>query len=336
MRLSKTGSGHMPPLGARLIDERALAVVHDWIRQLPVRIDEAAKVERLIAIDEATALATEAQDGPRKAWQNAKRLAKTNRRERPNDDDVAAGQRQIAEEYAAAVPQRAADRRRLVADLLSTPPQALLLAKALREDRLPPAIRTLVMEQALAASIDPAIRDLFEAFIPEEQRTQRLGDVVDAVALLQMEGDLERGRKLFHESTVVACRNCHQIGGQGKELGPPLDAIGKKYDRRQLLESILQPSKQIDAKYAAWLVETGSGLVITGLMVEQTDAGVVIRDAQNKLHRVAAADIEGVYPQTKSLMPEMQLRDFTAQQAADLLEYLASLKAEVAAAPTSP
>jgi len=46
------------------------------------------------------------------------------------------------------------------------------------------------------------------------------------------------------------------------------------------------------------------------------------------LHTLAMSDVAEVFPQTKSLMPELLVRDFTAQQLADLLEYLGSLKAE--------
>jgi putative heme-binding domain-containing protein len=204
----------------------------------------------------------------------------------------------------------------------------MLLAEALRQGRLPPATRALVMEAALRSATDPAIRDLFEAFLPEEQRTQRLGDVISPDELLKLQGDLSRGRQLFHESTVVQCRSCHRIDGKGTALGPDLDAIGKKYDRGKLLESILQPSLQIDPKYATWLVETSSGKIYTGLLLERNAEGVALIDAQNNTHRIKAADLEGVFPQTKSMMPDLLLRDFTAQQVADLLEYLTSLKGE--------
>ena len=152
---------------------------------------------------------------------------------------------------------------------------------------------------------------------------------------MQLDSDLARGRKLFHESTVVQCRSCHRIDGKGTELGPDLDAIGKKYDRPKLLESILQPSLQIDPKFTMYLVETISGTVHSGLLVERNNTGIVVRDVQNKTRRVETADIEGVYPQTKSLMPDVLLRDLTAQQVADLLAYLSSLKADVTKA-TAP
>jgi putative heme-binding domain-containing protein len=327
-RLAKTGPGHMPHLGAKLVDERALGLIHDWIRQLPVRLEDQTSVERLIEIDEPAALQLEQQERPRAEWKASRQVARSAKRESANDDDRAAGKRQIDAEYAANVQKRVDERRKLIGELLATPAKAMLLVEATRRDRLPTGTRKLVLEMALATTVDVAIRDLFEVFIPEEQRTKRLGDSIDATELLKLTGDAIRGRQLWHESTVVQCRNCHRIGGKGTELGPDLDAIGKKLDRAKLLESIMQPSLLIEPKYAMWLVETKSGMVHTGLMVRQNDAEIVLRDAQNKQHRVAAADIEGVFPQQKSIMPEMQLKDFTAQQVADLLAYLSTLKGE--------
>src|SRR6185436_12343438 len=73
-RLSKTGPGHMPHLGAKIVDERALPLIHEWIRQLPVRLDDAANVDRLIALDEPQVLARETQERPRTQRQIARRL----------------------------------------------------------------------------------------------------------------------------------------------------------------------------------------------------------------------------------------------------------------------
>jgi putative heme-binding domain-containing protein len=325
-RLAKTGPGHMPHLGAKIVDERALGVIHQWIRELPVRLEDTAKVDRLIGLDEQAVLARERADGPATAWQYAKRRATAQKRERPNDEDLAAGKKQWDDQAAAGIPARVAERKSLIAELLAGPTKAMLLAEAERQRRLPAAIQAQVMEAALAATTDPAVRDLFEAFVPEEKRTKRLGDTINAAEILKMVGDAEKGRKLFHESSVVQCRTCHRIGGKGVEIGPDLDAIGKKYERQKLLESILQPSAQIDPKYVMWMVETSEGKVHTGLLVSRDATAVVLKDAKNVQVKIAAGDVEGIYPQTKSLMPDMLLRDFTAPQVADLLEYLGGLK----------
>jgi putative heme-binding domain-containing protein len=105
-----------------------------------------------------------------------------------------------------------------------------------------------------------------------------------------------------------------------------LTQIGKKYTRGQLLESILEPSKSIDPKYAAYLLETTDGQLHTGLLAEKSDTQVVLRTAGDKEVRVPASKVATLAAQKTSLMPEQLLRDLTAEQAADLLEYLASLK----------
>ena len=62
----------------------------------------------------------------------------------------------------------------------------------------------------LGASHENAVvRDLFERFISVQQRTQRLGAVVDVAAILSMQGNADRGRILFMEAEGVQCRNCH-------------------------------------------------------------------------------------------------------------------------------
>jgi putative heme-binding domain-containing protein len=77
---------------------------------------------------------------------------------------------------------------------------------------------------------------------------------------------------------------------------------------------------------------TEDGDVHSGLLVEKTAEQVTLRDAQNRLHTVASADIQQLQQQPQSLMPEQLLRDMTRQEAADLLEFLARQQA----APATP
>lgn len=173
---------------------------------------------------------------------------------------------------------------------------------------------------------NPLVRDLFERYIPEEKRIKKLGTVVKADEILSLRADVERGRRLFAETATVQCKNCHRVGEIGKAIGPDLNVIGKKLDKQKLLESMLEPSKTIDPKFAAQLVETSDGQVVTGLLVRQDNKHVILRQIDGKETTVAVADVEVIAPQQKSLMPELLLQDLTAQQVADLLEYLSSLK----------
>ncbi len=124
----------------------------------------------------------------------------------------------------------------------------------------------------------------------------------------------------------MSCRNCHRLEKRGKEVGPDLTAIGKRLTPELLLESILEPSKRIEQKYISYLAETKDGLVFTGLLVSKDENEVVLKDAQDKLIRIPAKTIEELVPQHTSLMPDLLFRDMTAQQIADLVAYLSSLK----------
>jgi hypothetical protein len=63
-----------------------------------------------------------------------------------------------------------------------------------------------------------------------------------------------------------------------------------------------------------------------GLLVEATPGRLVVRDALNRTIPIATAEVEQRATRPTSPMPEGLLRDLSAQQAADLLEYLSSLK----------
>jgi putative heme-binding domain-containing protein len=170
------------------------------------------------------------------------------------------------------------------------------------------------------------IRDLFERFIPDRERVKRLGDTIDPETIIALKGDPERGRQWFFAESATQCKSCHRIAGAGTDLGPDLSAIGSKYNRRDLLRHLLEPSREIDPKYTTLLVSTKDGQLHVGLLVEKTAREVVLRDAQNHTIHIPAAEIEQQAPQGKSLMPDQLLRDLTGQQAADLLEFLGSLK----------
>lgn len=218
-----------------------------------------------------------------------------------------------------------ADRSELVQNLLATTSGALLVLQSVEGQTLPDKVAAVALESATTHA-DVRVRDLFERFLPPEKRTKRLGSVVQPDQILSLTGDASRGKQVFFSTSGVQCKNCHKIQNEGKELGPDLSAIGKKYTAAQLLESILEPSKRIDPKYVTYLVETDEGRLLSGLLVKKGAQEIILMDAQNKEIRIAASQVEQLVPQARSIMPELLLRDMTAQQVADLLAYLSSLK----------
>jgi len=135
-----------------------------------------------------------------------------------------------------------------------------------------------------------------------------------------------RGRKLFLETQGIQCRNCHQIGSIGKAVGPSLEDIAKRMQSQEILESIVRPSAKVDAKYASYVVETVTGKIYSGVVLQRDSEQIVIVDAQGKQNRIPSSEVDFVERQDKSLMPDLQVKDLTAQQVADLVEFIKSAK----------
>jgi putative heme-binding domain-containing protein len=131
---------------------------------------------------------------------------------------------------------------------------------------------------------------------------------------------------IFDRSSAAQCKKCHAVQGFGGSLGPELTHIGKKYEQRALLETIMEPSKAIAPEFVPYLLETKGGQVVAGFIVARSPETIVLKDVSGKVVSVAAADVEVLQQQQKSLMPELVLSEVTAQDAADLLAYLTTLK----------
>ncbi|MGZ0166946.1 MAG: PQQ-dependent sugar dehydrogenase [Planctomycetales bacterium] len=324
-RMAKSGPGHMPHLGSQYVDQRGLSLIHDWIHLLPPDMDLAKKIDELADLDESPIVQREQRIAAFTQWTLARKIAERDNRKATTQADMDAAGEQADAEVAGRVTQRARRRAQLIKELLADPRGAVALLRADREERLPAAVRPAVIEAATRHK-SIAVRDLFEPLLPDDQKTERLGDSIDVGQLLQLTGDAARGQQLFLKGEGIQCRNCHRVGKQGKQLGPDLTQIGKKLSKDKILENLLDPSRTIDPKFAAWLVETDEGKVFTGLLVSRSEDEIVIRDTQNKQLRFKTEHVDGIFPQRKSLMPDRLLRDLTAQQAADLLAWMASLK----------
>ncbi len=325
LRMAKSGPGHMPHIGAKLIDARGLDLIHDWIRNLPSRTEMNAMLDQLIELGDGPAAARDQLESAYRQQLLAKSFAKLDQRNTISKNDLMQAAELARQHQTKQLTARNAERDRLIDELALSPEGALLLARAHREHQLSKATGELVVQRAVASK-NLVARDLFESFLPDEKRTKRLGESVDAATLLALPGDRQRGRKLFLEEEGITCRNCHQVKDKGESLGPELTQVGKKLTRAKILDNILHPSQTIEPEFRTWLIETSGGRVFSGLLVRRNAEEVVIRDGQRKEHRFPIADIETITPQRKSLMPELLLREMSAQQVADLLSWLASLK----------
>jgi putative heme-binding domain-containing protein len=202
---------------------------------------------------------------------------------------------------------------------------ALVLLRLIDENQLADTVKQSVLAKATTHP-DVNIRLLYEKFIPEAERPKKLGQALTADEILSLAGDANRGGVIFNKSSAAQCKQCHAVQGFGGTLGPDLSHIGKKYERKALLETIFEPSKAIAPEFVPYVVETTAGQVHAGFVVEQTAERIVLKDVKGQQIRIPAGEIEALVRQQKSLMPELVLSEVSAQDAADLLAFLMTLQ----------
>lgn len=133
---------------------------------------------------------------------------------------------------------------------------------------------------------------------------------------------IDAGRKAFRET---GCIQCHRIEGEGGSVGPDLGGIARRQKDRDLLESILIPSKLIADEYATALIEMTDESVIIGRVEREDDQVVVIRPPASS--EVITVDKSKIVQRRKSELSNMPLGTVNVlakDQVLDLIAYLLS------------
>jgi putative heme-binding domain-containing protein len=205
--------------------------------------------------------------------------------------------------------------------LLATNSGALSVLLAILDDKLSADIRTQAIAKGSVLT-EPLRRDLFERFLPESQRRKVLGPDIKPATLLALKGDATRGKTLFSG----ICIACHRANGVGTDFGPDLSHIGTKWNRAAMLEQILTPSKVIEPQWQLTTIELKTGDSKAGFITARSDTELTLKMAGGLTEKIATTQIAKTITTPVSTMPDGLLQTLTAQEAADLLEYLDSLK----------
>src|SRR5439155_9566681 len=126
--------------------------------------------------------------------------------------------------------------------------------------------------------------------------------------LVATKGSAKRGRELYLNHKALACITCHSLEGVGGNVGPDLTRIWDTMSLEKLMESMIDPSKEIKEGYQSYVATTTQGQVYTGLKVAQNAQELVLRDQTGKEVRIAAKDLDTLVASRKSLMPDDVVR----------------------------
>jgi putative membrane-bound dehydrogenase-like protein len=154
------------------------------------------------------------------------------------------------------------------------------------------------------------------------ERWRELPGVHDSTGL---PADAAAGRRVFYNPNGAACSRCHTVEGRGGRIGPDLSTIGRATSRAKLIDSILEPSKEVAPQFTTWAMATRDGRVHTGMIVHENEGKTILGDAEGKTIDLQTIDIEQRTPQRTSVMPDKLQDRMTVQEFRDLLTYLESL-----------
>ncbi len=155
----------------------------------------------------------------------------------------------------------------------------------------------------------------------------------DLTPLLAKMDAKTRSRDSAKDALIRAqCVFCHKVSNDptlpAGVFGPDLVQVSARFNRRDLLDHILNPSKFIDEKFRYVTVKTSDGKTITGSLESEDDERVVLRPnplAPEK-SEIAKAMIKERSVSEISPMPPGLLNSLKAEQILDLLAWFENLR----------
>ena len=218
---------------------------------------------------------------------------------------------------------------------VATSPEQLILAEHLSGDVSSVDLLLNLMETGKASArllLKPTVLQRLEAIATDDikQRAKSLTEnlpsedaVIDQLiaqrrnSLNAASGDVAAGKELFKKSCMI----CHQIAGEGKQVGPNLDGIGNRGIDR-VLEDVLAPNRNVDVAFRTTTIVTDEGKAYSGLLKELEGNRVSIIDSMAKETILQTDVIEERRAATTSPMPSNVGDTFTESQLRDLIAYL--------------
>jgi len=108
----------------------------------------------------------------------------------------------------------------------------------------------------------------------------------------------------------------------GKRIGPELTG-SQRTNLDYVLDNVLDPSAAVARDYQMTQLVLADGRLLTGIVVEENDQTLTLQAPTERM-TFAKADIEERQRSPLSMMPEGLLNSLSADDARDLVAYLAS------------
>ncbi len=163
-----------------------------------------------------------------------------------------------------------------------------------------------------------------EIFVGRTPTLWKLEDLSKAAQSGMKGRDFVKGKQMFAAS---ACYACHRFGNAGGMTGPDLTGAGGRYSPHDLLDQIINPSKEINEQFAPIIVTRKNGEILSGVVVNLSGDNVTINtdlSDPNQRVNVDRKTVESIEPSKVSMMPPNLLMMLTKEEILDLVAYVLS------------
>lgn len=139
--------------------------------------------------------------------------------------------------------------------------------------------------------------------------------------IVEKGGDVTRGKAVFAKAN---CIKCHQFLKEGEGIGPDLTTARRRFQKKEILESVLFPSQVMSDQYRTVTITTTEGLVYNGMPIPNpgNDKQIVLLLSDATKVVIPKDKIEEQTPAKVSVMPEGLFKTLTEQEIADLFAFL--------------
>ncbi len=136
--------------------------------------------------------------------------------------------------------------------------------------------------------------------------------------------DFEHSRAMF---ISASCSYCHSMNGEGGSIGPDLTQLGTRFSAKDILESIIEPSKTISDQYAATDFYLKDGTTVIGRLIrEDKDKYYVSQNPFDPqlLREVPKSEVSSTKLSDVSIMPPGLINRLNPEELKDIMAYLIS------------
>lgn len=139
----------------------------------------------------------------------------------------------------------------------------------------------------------------------------------------ELPADPHQGKAVFDKH----CSVCHQFKGVGHDVGPDLSGL-TSLSTEFLLRAILNPNRDVDARYQSYVALLDDGQVFSGQIVSETASSVTLIEQGAKQHELLRNQLEELRASGKSMMPEGLETSISKQEMAHVFSYIKGADSE--------